>query len=65
MKRMNLMKNKIKAESDIAVGNIKEKVGNAIGSPGLREEGKADQVKGNVRKAVESVKDATKAAFKP
>jgi uncharacterized protein YjbJ (UPF0337 family) len=55
---------KMNAEKNKLVGNVKEKVGTAIGSPGLRDEGTADRVKGNVQSAVENVKDAVKHALK-
>ena len=58
------MKNKINAETNKLVGAVKEKVGEIVGNPNLKEEGKRDQVKGNVQSAVESVKDAAKAAIK-
>ncbi|MGZ3696370.1 MAG: CsbD family protein [Bdellovibrionota bacterium] len=61
---MNPFQKKVSAEKNIAVGSAKEKVGELIGNPNLKEEGIRDQVKGNVQKAVESVKDAAKAALK-
>jgi len=57
------MKNKIKAETNIAVGKVKEKVGEAIGNPSLKEEGTRDRMKGNMQNIVGSVKDAGKAAL--
>jgi uncharacterized protein YjbJ (UPF0337 family) len=41
-----------------AKGKLKESVGKVSGNNKLRIEGKADQVKGNVRQAGEKLKDA-------
>ena len=43
-----------------AKGKLKETVGKVSGNKKLRAEGKADQVKGNVKQAVEKLKDAFK-----
>lgn len=58
------MNNKINAETNKVVGNVKEKAGDITGNPGLKEEGIRDQVKGNVQGAVEGVKGAIKNALK-
>lgn len=49
-------KNKAKA----AKGKAKKGTGKAIGSPVLEGEGKAEEVKGNLKQAGEKVKDAAK-----
>ena len=43
-----------------AKGKLKETVGKVSGNKKLRTEGKADQVKGNVKQAGEKLKDAFK-----
>ncbi|MGA3216079.1 MAG: CsbD family protein [Acidimicrobiales bacterium] len=43
-----------------AKGKLKETAGKVSGSDKLRAEGKADQVKGNVKQAGEKLKDAFK-----
>ena len=43
-----------------AKGKLKETVGKVSGDDKLRAEGKADQVKGNVKQAGEKLKDAFK-----
>ena len=43
-----------------AKGKLKETVGKVSGNNKLRTEGKADQVKGNVKQAGEKLKDAFK-----
>lgn len=58
------MKNKIKAEANIAMGKVKEKVGEASGNKRMQDEGTADRVKGNAQNIVSSVKDAAKSVFK-
>jgi uncharacterized protein YjbJ (UPF0337 family) len=41
-------------------GQIKEKAGIAKGDPMLQDKGRRDQVKGNLKKSGEKVKDAAK-----
>ena len=43
-----------------AKGKLKETVGKVSGNDKLRAEGKADQVKGNLKQAGEKLKDAVK-----
>ena len=56
MSGMDKAKNKIQE----AKGNLKEGAGEATGDRDLRNEGKADQVSGNLKQAGEKVKDAFK-----
>jgi uncharacterized protein YjbJ (UPF0337 family) len=49
---------KIKNTGETAKGKVKETTGNATGDNKLKAEGKADQVKGNLKQAGEKVKDA-------
>jgi uncharacterized protein YjbJ (UPF0337 family) len=49
-------KDKIKGETDDIKGKIKEGVGNLTGDRELEDEGKADQLKGAVRKKVGEIK---------
>lgn len=51
---------KAKNTSQQAKGKLKETVGKVSGSDKLQAEGKADQVKGNLKQAGEKVKDAFK-----
>ena len=51
---------KAKNAAQQAKGKLKETVGKASGNNKLRAEGKADQVKGNVKQAGEKLKDAFK-----
>ena len=51
---------KAKNTAQQAKGKVKETVGKASGDNKLRAEGKADQVKGNVKQAGEKLKDAFK-----
>lgn len=44
-------------------GKGKEGAGDATGDEGLKNEGRSDQAKGNVKQAGEKVKDAAKDAF--
>jgi uncharacterized protein YjbJ (UPF0337 family) len=41
-------------------GKVKETTGKAVGNESMEAEGKADQVKGNLKQAGEKVKDAFK-----
>jgi len=49
---------KAKNSAQKAKGTVKETVGKATGNEGLRREGKADQIKGDLMQAAEKVKDA-------
>ena len=51
---------KAKDEAQAAKGRIKKETGKALDDPYLEGEGKADQVKGNMKQAGEKVKDAFK-----
>jgi len=51
---------KAKNTTQQAKGKLKETVGKVSGNNKLRAEGKADQVKGNVKQAGEKLKDAFK-----
>ncbi len=51
---------KIKNAAEKAGGKGKEAAGNATGDESLRNEGKADQAKGDLKQAGEKVKDAFK-----
>ena len=51
---------KAKNTAHQAKGKLKETVGKVSGDDKLRAEGKADQVKGNVKQAGEKLKDAFK-----
>ncbi|MGD0344364.1 MAG: CsbD family protein [Acidimicrobiales bacterium] len=51
---------KAKNTAQQAKGKLKETVGKVSGNKKLRTEGKADQVKGNVKQAGEKLKDAFK-----
>ncbi|MFV0434844.1 MAG: CsbD family protein [Leucobacter sp.] len=52
--------NKIKAAAEKVTGKAKEAVGKVTNNDRLVAEGKADQVKGEVRDTVEDVKDVFK-----
>ena len=51
---------KAKDKAQAAKGKLKKVTGKAAGDPVLEGEGKADQVKGNLKQAGEKVKDAGK-----
>jgi uncharacterized protein YjbJ (UPF0337 family) len=51
---------KAKNTAQQAKGKLKKTVGKVSGNDKLRAEGKADQVKGNVKQAGEKLKDAFK-----
>jgi uncharacterized protein YjbJ (UPF0337 family) len=51
---------KAKDKAQAAKGRIKKETGKALDDPYLEGEGKADQVKGNMKQAGEKVKDAFK-----
>jgi uncharacterized protein YjbJ (UPF0337 family) len=49
---------KMKDKAEAAKGEAKQKVGDATDNEQWQAEGKADQVKGNLKQAGEKVKDA-------
>ena len=51
---------KAKDKAQAAKGKVKKETGKAVDDPVLEGEGKADQVKGNLKQAGEKVKDAFK-----
>jgi uncharacterized protein YjbJ (UPF0337 family) len=51
---------KAKNSAEQAKGKVKEVAGKATGNDKLRNKGKADQMKGNLKQAGEKVKDAFK-----
>ena len=51
---------KLKNTADTKLGEAKEAMGKASGDEDLQNEGKADQMKGNLKQAGEKVKDAFK-----
>ena len=51
---------KAKDKAQAAKGKVKKETGKALDDPYLEGEGKADQVKGNLKQAGEKVKDAFK-----
>jgi uncharacterized protein YjbJ (UPF0337 family) len=51
-------KDKAKNRAQIAKGKVKEVAGQALGDDQLEAEGHVDQSKGNLKQAVEHVKDA-------
>jgi uncharacterized protein YjbJ (UPF0337 family) len=51
---------KAKDKVQAVKGKVKKDIGKATDDPYLEGEGKADQVKGNLKQAAEKVKDATK-----
>jgi len=53
---------KIRNSAEEAAGKVKETTGQATDNEELEAEGKADQVKANVKQAGEKVKDAAKDA---
>ena len=53
-------KDKVKNRAQIAKGKVKASVGEATGDDQLKNEGDADQMKGNLKQAGEKVKDAFK-----
>jgi uncharacterized protein YjbJ (UPF0337 family) len=56
MSAMDKMKDKAQA----AKGTVKKETGKAVDDPYMEGEGKADEVKGNLKQAGEKVKDAFK-----
>ena len=53
-------KDKAKNLTQIAKGKVKETVGETTGDDKLEAQGKADQMKGNIKQAGEKTKDAFK-----
>jgi uncharacterized protein YjbJ (UPF0337 family) len=53
-------KDKAKNRAQIGKGKVKATVGEVTGDAELENEGKADQMKGNLKQAGEKVKDAFK-----
>lgn len=51
---------KIDNKTDKLKGKVKEAAGTAQGDEELRQEGKADQTKGDIKQAGEKIKDAFK-----
>jgi uncharacterized protein YjbJ (UPF0337 family) len=51
---------KAKDKAQVAKGKVKKDAGKALDDPYMESEGKADQVKGNLKQAGEKVKDAVK-----
>jgi uncharacterized protein YjbJ (UPF0337 family) len=51
---------KARDKTQAAKGKVKKGTGKAIDDPVLEGEGKADEVKGNLKQAGEKVKDAVK-----
>ena len=51
---------KMKDKAEAAKGEVKQKVGDATDNEQWQAEGKADEVKGNLKQAGEKVKDAFK-----
>ena len=54
----------VKGAAEKGEGKVKEVAGHVTGDKKLENEGKADQVKGAVHKAVGDAKDSAKQAFK-
>jgi uncharacterized protein YjbJ (UPF0337 family) len=53
-------KDKAKNTTQIAKGKVKEAAGKTTGDHNLQADGKADQMKGNIKQAGEKAKDAFK-----
>jgi uncharacterized protein YjbJ (UPF0337 family) len=51
---------KAKNKTQEAKGKVKKNYGKAVDDPVLESEGKADEVKGNLKQAGEKVKDAVR-----
>jgi uncharacterized protein YjbJ (UPF0337 family) len=51
---------KVANKTDDALGKVKEAAGDATGNESLKNEGKKDQAKSDVKQAGEKVKDAFK-----
>jgi uncharacterized protein YjbJ (UPF0337 family) len=57
-------KEHVKGAADKTSGAIKEGLGKATGDPSLKAKGKLDKAKGEARKFIGDVKDATRDAAK-
>ncbi len=53
-------KDKAKNMAQVAKGKVEEGAGKTMGDDKLEDDGKADQMKGNMKQAGEKVKDAFK-----
>ncbi len=53
-------KNKAKNATQVAKGHVEEAAGKLSGNERLEEDGKVDQMKGNLKQAGEKIKDAVK-----
>jgi uncharacterized protein YjbJ (UPF0337 family) len=51
-------KDKVRNATQIAKGKLKESAGKATGNDQLQADGNVDQMKGNIKQAGETVKDA-------
>lgn len=51
---------KAKDKAEELMGKLKEGAGEATGDKGLKAEGKAEQIKANIKQAGEKIKDALK-----
>jgi uncharacterized protein YjbJ (UPF0337 family) len=51
-------KNKAKNSAQVAKGNVEEAAGRVSGNERLEEDGKVDQMMGNLKQASEKIKDA-------
>jgi uncharacterized protein YjbJ (UPF0337 family) len=51
-------KDKVKNTAQVSKGKVKESAGKMTGNTKLKNDGKLDQVKGNVKQSGEKVKDA-------
>jgi uncharacterized protein YjbJ (UPF0337 family) len=51
---------KVEDKAQVAKGKVKEAAGKAVDDPTLEAEGKADEVKGDLKQAGEKVKDAVR-----
>ena len=56
----NVQKNKAKNTTQIVKGKIDEAAGRVSGNDKLEEDGKVDQMMGNLKQASENIKDAVK-----
>jgi uncharacterized protein YjbJ (UPF0337 family) len=56
----NVQKNKAKNTTQIVKGKIDEAAGRVSGNDKLEEDGKVDEMMGNIKQASENIKDAVK-----
>jgi len=56
-------KDQVKGRMEEAKGNVKEKTGEALGNPNLRDEGTADKAAGKVQSKVGDAKEKVKDAI--